>query len=1127
MFAQNLFLIWICMAFGDNMQVLKFQSFLLVAVVGWLALPPLIAQKETASLSGLVQDPSGLPVSSASLSVKSLETGFKWETESNTSGYYVFPYLKPGQYQIRINKESFKGVTSTFRAQINQAIRMDFQLELGEISEQVNVSAPEDLLQVENMTVGGFVDQRSLETLPGRSLSTILGMSPGVTDLSLQGYTANGLTALQPGRGALAQNLNIGGYRQTGNYYILDGTTNTDGHINAYVNAPAVESLQELRLQTSSHSTDFGNVVGGGVNLATRSGTNQLRWEMYDYLVNDAFNARPYNFNEDQGVLPKPPLRQNQFGASIGGPLRLPGFNPKTARSFFFVHYEGLESRSRSQNVASIPTENARHGDLSDYGVTIYDPNALAQGVRRPFPDNRIPETALDPVAVRLLAMTPMPTIPNQIINNYVANQLSRIHDHQGNVRIDHQFSENDFLSGAYHLSDEKINQDGIFGAITGITTTVRAQNLSLNHTHTFNPETLNNFKFGFNRLKAIDAIYSGGTPNIISQLGINGISTDPANNGFPEFRLGFLQIPSDDTNRPTTLRDNTFQLIDTLTAIQGRHQWKFGAEYRRFEDNFLLSNYSRGSFRYNGVFTSGPDPINPTANSGLALADFLLGYPQEAVRTVGSPQSYLRRNAYSLFAEDTIRMTQKLTLTLGLRYDYTSPFNDLRNNLYNLDFSNLPAPPRLIHLGVDSSSLPQNGVRSNTKNFGPRVGVAFQFSPKTVVRTGYGIFYVQEVGALFYGMVRNGVNTEFHDSPVLQPSLTTANSFSSAESSLPSYSYIDPNSSTPYVQQWNLGIQRELTSRLTIEAVYVGSKGTHLFRYRNWNNAYHVETGENLPPRPGDLQQLRTFPSLGPILEQETSSSSIYHALLVRLQRSFSANLSFINSFTWSKSIDDSDVPLQDLYQSPGPQDERNLKLERGLSAFDVRKRFTSGIVYTLPFGTGQRYSGHGGLSRWIGPWQIATSLVMQDGYPQDLRGFITMSTIGGSLQRPNIVPGKSLVLSEDVRRNLQPTPELPHPEFLYYDPSAISTPGPYELGNAGRNIAHTPGAVNLNIALFRSVPIREPLELLFRADFLNALNIVNLGIPNPSYEFVGFYGQLVTAGQMRAITLSLKLRF
>jgi hypothetical protein len=977
------------------------------------------------------------------------------------------------------------------------------------------------------MAVGGLVDENSLVALPGRSLSTLLGTSAGVTDLSLQGYTANGLTALQPGRGALAQNLNIGGFRQTGNYYILDGTTNTDGHINAYVNAPSVESLQEFRLQTSTHSVDFGNVVGGGINLVTRSGANQLHGELYDYLGNDALNARPYNFNEDQGILSKPHLRENQFGASVGGPLRIPKMSQKPARSFFFVHYEGLESRSRSQAVATVPTENARHGDFSDYGVTIYDPNTLANGLRRPFSGNTIPGTEFDPVAVKLLALTPLPTIPNQIINNYVTNQPGRNHNHQGNLRIDHQFSERDFLYGAYHLSDEKFNQDGVFGPITGTTTNVRAQNLTLNFTHTFSPQMLNNFKFGFNRLRAVDGIYSSGTQDIIGQLGINGIQRDPANYGFPEFRLGFLQVPSDDTSRPTTLRDNTYQLLDTVAIIRGRHQWKLGFEYRCFEDNFLRSDNSRGSFRFNGVFTSGPNPLTPAANTGLALADFLLGYPQEAVRTVGTPQSYLRRNAYSLFAEDTIRMTQKLALTLGLRYDYTSPFSEIRNNLYNLDFSHLPAPPELVHLGVDSSSLPQNGVRSNFKNFGPRIGIAYEVRPKTVIRAGYGIFYVQEVGALFYNLVRNGVNTEFHDSAVLEPSLTTVDAFSSAGSSMPSYSYIDLNSLTPYVQQWNFGIQRELPAKMNLEAVYVGSKGTHLFRFRNWNNAYHVETGENLPPRPGDVQQLRTFPSLGPILEYETSSSSIYHALQLRLQKSFSANLSFINSFTWSKSIDDSDVPLQDLYQSPGPQDERNLKLERGLSAFDVRKRFSSAVFYTLPFGTGQRYLGHGPLARWIGPWQIATYLVMQDGYPQDLRGFITMSTIGGSLQRPNIVPGQSLVLSAKARQRLYPMPELPHPEFLYYDPSAISTPGPYELGNAGRNIAPTPGAVNVNLGLSRSISIREPLELLFRADLLNAFNIVNLGIPNPSYEFVGFYGQLVTAGEMRAITLSLKLRF
>jgi hypothetical protein len=236
---------------------------------------------------------------------------------------------------------------------------------------------------------------------------------------------------------------------------------------------------------------------------------------------------------------------------------------------------------------------------------------------------------------------------------------------------------------------------------------------------------------------------------------------------------------------------------------------------------------------------------------------------------------------------------------------------------------------------------------------------------------------------------------------------------------------------------------------------------------------------------------------------------------------------MSFINSFTWSKSIDDSDVPIRDFYQNPGPQDERNLKLERGLSAFDVRKRFTSAVVYTLPLGPGQRFLGSGGSSRWIGPWKISTNLTCQDGFPQDLRGFVTTSTIGGSLQRPNIVPGRSLVLSSEARRNMQPTLEVPHPEFLYYDPAAIATPGPYELGNAGRNVAPTLGSVNLDLAVFRTFPFSEGHEVLFRADFLNALNIVNLGIPIPNYEFTGFYGQLISAGPMRTISLSLKLRF
>jgi len=1087
----------------------------------------LLAQIENATVSGLVLDSSGLPLPAAVVALRETTTNVSRETVTNSTGFYTIPFLKPGTYEIRVNKVSFRQTSATITVQVNQAARLDFNLEVGRIDEIVTISATESLIQMENMAVGGQVSGKNIVELPGRNIQTLMGLSAGIVNLSLPGYTDNGLTPLQPGRGALAQNLNIAGYRQTGNHYLLDGISNTDGHVNAFVTSPSAESLQELRVQTSTSSAAFGQGVGGTVNLVTRSGTNQFHGEFYDYIRNDALNARPYNFNSELGVLPKPPLKENQFGASLAGPLWLPRIYRGSDRTFFFAHYEGLEARSRNQGLATVPTEKARRGDLSDYGVAIFDPLTLRDGVRTPFPGNVIPTARLDSVSLKMLAFTPPPTLPNQIINNLPTVRPSRRHNNQGNVRIDHQTSTNDLFYGTYHLSEENSNTDGNYGPLTGVTTRVRAQNFAFNYTHVFGPNALNNLKLGYNRLRAVDGIYQEGRRDIIGELGINGIERDPLNWGFPGFRLDFIQLLDDDTNRPTNQRDNHYELLNTATLIRGRHSLNVGVGFQRFEDNFRASEFSRGNFRYSGAFTRGPDPNQPAADTGLALADFLLGFPQQASRSVGSAQAYLRRNHYSAFLDDTFRVNSQLAITLGLRYDYASPFREKRNNYFNLDFSALPEAPRLVQLGLEQGPLPKNGVRANRWNFAPRLGLSYRVRPQTVLRAGYGIYYAREIGALSYNLVRNGVRIETNDSPVTQPLLTTANAFSRPEFGLPSYFYIDPNSSTPYVQQWNLGVQRELPHGMLLETLYAGSKGTHLFRYRNWNNAFHVETGEDLDPRPGTLQDLRTFPSLGPILQNETSSNSVYHSLQLRFEKRFSANLSSINSFTWAKSIDDGDVPVKDFYQSPGAQDERNLRLERGLSAFDVRKRFTSALVYQLPFGRGQRFLQQGWMSAVMGPWQVSSIVTLQDGYPQDLRGFTTLSTIGGVLQRPNIVPGQRIVLSDEERRRIPATAAVPHPEFLYYNPAAVSQPGPFELGNAGRNIGPTPGFGNLDLAVFRMIPLGESRQLQLRADFLNALNLVNLGIPIPSYEFVGFYGQLVTAGQMRSITVSAKFRF
>jgi hypothetical protein len=559
----------------------------------------------------------------------------------------------------------------------------------------------------------------------------------------------------------------------------------------------------------------------------------------------------------------------------------------------------------------------------------------------------------------------------------------------------------------------------------------------------------------------------------------------------------------------------------------RGRHTFDWGGEYQHFENNLRTSDSSRGLFRYSGAFTAGPDPLKPSDGTGLALGDFLLGFPLQASRLVGTPQGYMRRDYLSFYAGDTFRPKDRLSLTFGLRYEYFTPFREKRNNYYNLDFSRLPEPPVLVQLGNHSGPLPENGVRAHSLDFGPRFGIACRILPKVIVRTSYGVYFSQEIAAIYYNLVRNGVRTETNDSDVRAPQLTTQNAFNNAVAGFPSYNYIDPNSSTPYVQQWNLGVQWELPGQTALEAVYVGSKGTHLYRYRDWNNAYHVETGENLDPRPGSLQELRTFPTLGPILEIETSARSIYHALQLHLEKRFTHHFNVTAAFTWGKSIDDADVPVKDFYQSPGAQDERKLYLERGLSSFDVRKRFTAATIIKLPFGKGERWGGNGWVSSILGPWQFSSILTFQDGYPQDLRGFVTLSTIGGVMQRANIIPGQELLLSAAERKKILPTPAQPHPEFLIYNPAAVSQPGPYELGNAGRNILPTPGFANVDLSLQRIFPFNEKRELQIRADLLNSFNIVNLGIPIPNYEFAGFYGQLVTAGQMRSITLSLKFKF
>jgi hypothetical protein len=521
---------------------------------------------------------------------------------------------------------------------------------------------------------------------------------------------------------------------------------------------------------------------------------------------------------------------------------------------------------------------------------------------------------------------------------------------------------------------------------------------------------------------------------------------------------------------------------------------------------NYLQSNDPRGQYTFTGAFTA-TDP-NSTAATGDGFADFLLGLPQNTSRTVGFAQAYLRQNTYAGYFQDDWRISPRLTLNLGVRYEYFAPFTDARGQLLNLDYSTLPNAPRPASVG--SAGEP------NRKNFAPRAGLAWTPPAtlwrrrKMVFRAGYGIYFTPEISIEAYNLVRNNVRIESNTTDGVTPLLTINNGFPQTASTGFATQYgLDPHAPTPYVQQWNASIQQELPGGVLFEVAYIGSKGTDLGLFRHFNTPAHIETGENLPPRPGDLQSLRTFPALGPIIQVQHIGNSSYNSLQLKAEKRMGKSLSFLTSFVWSKSIDDADTILPGSFDSAGAQDERNLRLERGLSFFNVGRRLSSGYVYNLP-GTG------GFLGPVVRNWQTSGIITIQDGTPLNPFYFAEDIANSGTFNRPNIVPGQKITLPSDKR-----TPDQ------WFNTAAFSTPAPFTFGNAGRDIIPGPGNIVFDLSLLRRFHPRESQSIEFRAEFFNAFNHPNFGIPGPYPDFGPFFGKILSTGEPRRIQLALRYDF
>lgn len=1053
------------------------------------------AQVASGSLLGDVRDESGSLAPGVTVTALHSGTGFTRAAVSSSEGAYRLDELLPGAYTVTAAKPGFRTASvGNITVEVNQKARLDLVLSVGAERDSVIVTASVSPVQSDDASVGYRLETAAILSLPlvERNIVGLITLGPGAIPRHLGGFTHDIINDVQGNRGAVALNPPINGGRSYMNSFLLDGGNNTDRNTFAIAVTPPMESVQEFRIQSSVPSAEFAQAAGGVVDVVTKSGGLAYHGSAFEYFRNEALDARSFF---DDPSLPRPVFRQSQFGGSLGG--RLPVRN-----TFFFATYEGLRGTAARSTLNIVPDAAVRAGDFTGRNP-IFDPLSLdpATGARLPFSNNAIPANRINPIVSKFLnQFEPLPNRAGS--RNYLDATPSVNHDDTGSIRTDHEFRDHSRLFARYTINDERGMLSNFFPELP-TAEQVRAQQAAIGYTFS-GSNWLNEARFSFARLKVFETPASAFQTDTARNLGFTNTPTDPFSYGLPFFTVTNFSVITDSPTLPQLQRDNIWQLSDGFSFTRGRHTWKTGIQWLHNEVNYLQSNLPRGAYTFTGALTR--DLGNPGA-TGDAFADFLLGLPQNTSRTSGFAQGYLRQNTYAGYFQDDWRVARNLTVNLGMRYEYFAPFTDARGQMLNLDYSALPAAPRLTH--VSTATLPDRN------NFAPRAGLAWTPATlwpgrKMVVRAGYGIYFSPEIAIEAYNLVRNNVRTESNVTSGVTPVLTIENGFPQTTSTgFPTYTGIDPHAATPYVQQWNANIQQELPGGVLLEIAYIGSKGTKLGRFRRFNTPAHVETGENLAPRPGNLQSLRTFPELGPIIQLQHIASSSYNSLQIKAETRRGKRLSFLTSFVWSKSLDDADSVLPGQFDSVGAQDERNLRLERGLSFFNIGRRLSAGYVYHLP-------APGGFLRPLLARWQTSGIVTIQDGTPLNPVYFAYDGANSGTVNRPNIVPGQSISLPSGQR-----TPDH------WFNTAAFSTPAPFTFGNAGRNVIPGPGIATFDLALERKFSIRERSTLALRGEFFNAFNHPNLGIPVEFADFGPFFGKIVATSEPRRIQLALRFQF
>jgi outer membrane receptor protein involved in Fe transport len=1140
------------------MTTRRIFAIALVAMGLFTTVVPALAQVTTGTIIGTVSDASGV-VPGATVTIRDINKGTTTTYVTDAAGLYTAPFLVPGTYAVEVNVQGFKkSVLEGIVLQVNQRARVDVTLEVGRIEETTTVTSSAPIVRTDSSEVGTVIEERAIKELPlnGRNFATLVYLTPGITP-GQAGENLSGASTFNP-RGA--SNFNALGHQANANGWLIDGIDNNEYTFNTVIISPSVEQVREFKVLTGVFSAEFGRGAGV-VSVSTKSGSNVLHGTAFEYVRDDAFDAKNFFVRKvvqpDGSLLvdPKPPLKRHQFGGAAGGPLVLPGMYDGHNRTFFFADYAGLNESRGQVFVNTVPTARTRVGDFSDFRdangnlIPIYDPLTTRlnpsfnpslpvsatnpQFLRDPFQGNVIPAERINAVGRNVASIYPLPNSPGNF-NNYTSTVDRDSTDNSFSGRVDHRIGDNSSFFARFNYGKFKLDAPQGQAAcclptppeaaarfdlgpfVAGIQNTrLETHGAAFNYSRVISPSLVNELRLGYARTVPATFQSDFGT-QAAESLGIRGINVTEFTTGLPNINIPDMTgISGGPAFLPVNPKQFHWQIEDALVWLKGRHSLKFG--YRlvdRYPSPFTNTD-TRGTINFGRNYTN-----NPVTNAGgSGLASLLTGYINNAARGFLLEPYMLRTQEHGLFIQDDFKVSPRFTVNAGLRYEIFRAETEEDNKIVNFD----PVALRLIYAGEDGASRSVN-KKTRYGNFGPRLGLTYDLfgDASTILRTGFGITYYPEqpsasnmIGQQVPYTISQNVSfatnpTDFSQvrtiddpfPPIARVKPLTTADLQAANPRVLGHSFANE---TPYAEQWHVGIDRRLFRTMALELTYAGSAGKHLVFCYNPNE---VQPGLGSQESRRLIQPLNR---LNNMLQCDPRNRSTYHSAQVKVTQRFSNGLQFLGSYTWGKSLDYGGSAASGGGAVGNPQTVTNLDAGHGPSGFDVRHRAVISWVYELPWGPGRTWLANGGvLGATLGGWQVAGIATMTTGRPFTV--FMQTGVNNGAPSWPNRIGSG----------------QLDHPTVdLWYNPADFVAPPANTYGDSGRGILYGPGHINFDTSLSKRFAIAQDTNIEFRWDAFNLFNHPGFGFPNQNFDSPTAGRITSTAVDNRSMQFSLKFNF